>query len=958
MSNNDRPVSFEDVLREELDLIEASREGERATEGSHEQAEREKARQRAEAMKLTGLAFSGGGIRSATYNLGFIQGLANKRALHLFDYLSTVSGGGYIGGWLSSLLHRQGLERGEESLVEADIRELQHILATPTDGAPSDGGSGFPLPEGKAVRFLRRYANYLTPKLGLSGDTLALIAIVLRNLMVMQFILIAMLVSLFALFLALMVSAITLPAFTPFALPEWLIGLFKLFAVDLEAGGRWLILPALLLLAATLFLAVSSQCLPEGAHPEARIYRCPPIIKRLTNWLEKPNLWGLLILVMAQVAGVLIGLGMWLAARYDMMMEAGNWVLFPALLYAGVWLLASWRHLLANRRYWINGGFGMLAGAATFALTLDLAIDHLSPHLQWIPIGYVLAFAPFISILLYSLVITVHQSIAGSAFSEQQREWWARIGGQGLVFSLTWALVFSVLIFVPPLLHAGAENTVAGGGLWAALTWVGALIAKGGSNGKGGGWKEIAAKVAPWLFIVALVGLVALAFVAVLPQVAWGREDAANTRLFELVYAYLSHLLLLEPLVAWQIFGGALALALALLVFVDLNLFSAHSFYHNRLARTFLGASRATRSPHPFTGFDPADDLPLAQLEGQRPYHLINANLNITGGDQFAWQTRRGASFLFTPKHCGYSARTSMGKALGGYRPSREYGDGITLGTAMAVSGAAASPNMGYHSAPSVAAFLTACNLRLARWCPNPEFDQWRRATPFFAAAPLFSELFGQTGADSDWINVSDGGHFDNLGLYELVRRRVRFVLVTDIGADGGYRFDDLAMIKRKLAIDFGVDLEIHAEPLNAIRPVTDENGCLFSKTAWAMGRIHYPDGKTPGYLIYVKSAITADAPIDIRQYRDAHPGFPHETTADQWFDEDQFEAYRHLGQLTAERLCDEILLPREASDPIADPNTAAWVQETMARVAKIIDAGPPSTGDGGIAKPQSEDKP
>jgi hypothetical protein len=934
MAGSDRPFSFEEVLKEELELIERSREG--GSDGDDSDIPV----RRAEAMTLAGLAFSGGGIRSATFNLGFIQGLANRQALHLFDYLSTVSGGGYIGGWLSSLIHRQGEKSQKEGMGEADLREMQSMLATRSQALPVDGSSGFPPPEGKPVRFLRRYANYLTPELGLSGDTLALISIVLRNLLVMQFIIVTLLLSIFSLFLALMVSTMNLPPFSPFMLSDWLMGLFELFSVELDAGGRWLIPPALLILAVTLFLAVSSQCLPAGTHQEARLYQCPPFIRRLSDWLQKPNLLGLLILVMAQLAGVLIGLGMWLAARYDMMMEAGNWVYFPAFLYAGVWILASWRHLLTNRRYRIHGGLGMLAGAITFALILDLAINRLSLQLQWIPIGYVLAFAPIVSLLLYSLVITVHQAIAGNAFSEQQREWWARIGGQGLIFSLSWALAFSVLIFVPPLIHAGAEGSVAGGGLWAILTWMGARIAQGGSKGEL--WREVATKVAPWLFIGVLVGIVAFGFAALLPQVAWEVEEGSELGLFQQVYGYLAHLLLIEPRVAWQIFGVALGLLMLLLIFVDLNLFSAHSFYRNRLSRTFLGASREQRSPHPFTGFDPADDLPFAELSRQRPYHLVNATLNLTGGDQFAWQTRRGASFLFTPRYCGYSTRTSMGRPIGGYRPTHDYGDAITLGTAMAVSGAAASPNMGYHSAPSVAAFLTACNLRLARWCPNTTSSQWRRDTPRFAAMPLFSELFGQTGADSDWLNLSDGGHFDNLGLFELVRRRVRLILVTDIGADGGFRFDDLAMIKRKLVIDFGVELDISADALNAMRPGKDGDGSPFSERAWAVGEIHYPDSDGPGYIIYVKSVITRDAPIDIRQYRDANPTFPHQTTTDQWFDEDQFEAYRHLGQLTAERLCDQLLLPDQTRDKT--PATAvSWVRELLLRLEQVSNGTQPS---------------
>jgi hypothetical protein len=207
---------------------------------------------------------------------------------------------------------------------------------------------------------------------------------------------------------------------------------------------------------------------------------------------------------------------------------------------------------------------------------------------------------------------------------------------------------------------------------------------------------------------------------------------------------------------------------------------------------------------------------------------------------------------------------------------------------------------MGFHTSTAVAALLTAFNLRLARWCPNPTRSQWDRREPrWWSAGPLFAELFGEVGGDSRWVNLSDGGHFENLGIYELARRRAGLIVVTDVGEDGEYHFDDLAMAARKLSVDFGVHLEIGAKALDTIRAPAGK----FSACGCAVGRLIYPDC-APGYLIYVKSALTEDAPVDIRQYRDAHSAFPHESTADQWFDEDQFEAYRHLGQCIAEEIC------------------------------------------------------
>ncbi len=852
---NTEATGFPDVLNAELDLI-----AERRCGGKTERL-KDDTYQRARGMNLAALAFSGGGIRSAAFNLGFLQGIANRKALPVFDYLSTVSGGGYVGGWLSALLHRKN---GGAPVGEAEVRKLEsEYLATPPVGATAGDNSGFPLPESKPVRFLRRYADYLDPRLGLSGDTLALISLALRNVVVIQLLLVSMLVTAFSL-------------------------LFLLGRADV-AFGHWQQPMAwgVALLVGALAIALWSQRSRRkkgetGGHPNLIIS------------------FG--VLLPALVSGVLMALALELAAKNPDPIKPGLWIAVPIVGYGAAWLFT-----LKSFRAWI----GMLGGAATLGFALYLGVEPLLVKLRSAPFGHAVAFAPPVALVLQSLVITVHLALAGSAISEQNREWWARAGGQSMLIALAWTLAFCFLLYAPPLIQYGMEWSFASGGLWMALTWIGTRMAQGKDTGNKDGvlWKEIAAKAAPWAFLAGLLGLVAWSFVSTLP---WVKFDGCCT-LAAMVDSYLASLAKGSAPILGVIFAIAGTLFLFLLRLVDLNIFSAHSFYRNRLARTFMGASRDKRAPNPFTGFDPEDDMALADLSRQRPIHLINANLNLTGGDELAWQTRRGASFVFTPSHSGYSTCTSMGKPIGGYRATGEYGGGLGLATAVAVSGAAASPNMGFHTSMSVAALLTAFNMRLARWCPNPLGKQWRQESPQWSAGPLFAELFGEANGRNDWLNLSDGGQFDNLGLYELVRRRAALILVTDVGADGKYQFDDLAMVVRKLSVDFGVHLEIDEAALDRIRPPCTKPGAdpdtssCFSAKHWAFGRIRYPDGCAPGYLIYVKSSLTADVLVDIRQYRDAHPAFPHESTADQWFDEDQFEAYRHLGQCIAEQLLAEL---------------------------------------------------
>lgn len=870
-------TQFADVLAAELEVLARQRAESVGNTGT--------VFRRARDMKLAGLAFSGGGIRSATFNLGFLQGLGNRRVLHAFDYLSTVSGGGYVGGWLSALLLRRN---GGKPTAEGDVRRLaaQELTTPLRENAPTREADFGP-PESAAVRFVRRYADYLTPRLGLSGDTLALLSVGLRNVVVIQMLLLSLLVGTFSALLLLAgggwVSARSLFASPPQALRV----LFEGLGLSYAQPGHWLMLPAFCLLLLALLTAIYSQLNRPRQLPNLFITGC--------------------VLLPSLLSGVFFALALQTAASHEPI-SPGGWIALPMLGY-----LLAWSVTLKQARAWI----GMLAAAATLVAVLWTGVGPLSALLAKAPFGHAVAFAPIVAIAIISFVITMHLAMAGPAIHEQEREWWARAGGQSIFFALAWTVALAFLLYVPPLIDYSLKSATATGALWTALTWIGARLAQGKDTGAqgGAGWKEVLAGLAPWLFIVGMLGLVAWIYVELLIRPDYGGATEPTT----MIAAY--HVSLAQRVGAdhFLLSGvgiGSLTLFAAFLYLVDLNIFSAHSFYRFRLARSFLGASRSPRQPNRYTGFDPQDDLALAALAGQRPIPLINANLNLTGGEELAWQTRRGASFAFTPAHCGFTMQTTSGRMIGGYRPTARYGGSLSLATAMAVSGAAASPNMGFHTSTSVAALLTVLNLRLARWCPNPEMTCWRDAAPTWGAGYLFAELLGEANGKKSWINLSDGGHFDNLGLYELVRRRASLIVVTDAGADEGYRFDDLAMVTRKLWTDFAVRLEIAETELAAIRPGPSQQARsgdpAFSKRHWAFGRIHYPEGP-PACLIYVKSSVTCDIPVDIRQYKDTHPAFPHEPTADQWFDEDQFEAYRHLGQIVAEQLFDS-LLPEHAA--------------------------------------------
>ena len=221
------------------------------------------------------------------------------------------------------------------------------------------------------------------------------------------------------------------------------------------------------------------------------------------------------------------------------------------------------------------------------------------------------------------------------------------------------------------------------------------------------------------------------------------------------------------------------------------------------------------------------------------------------------------------------------------------YGQDLRLGTALSISGAAASPNMGYHSSPAVTFLMTVFNARLGWWLGNPAREKWREPGPR-SGFYLFKELFGRTNANSKYIYLSDGGHFENLGVYELIRRRCRYIVACDASEDPALAFWDLGSLVRKCREDLGVRIEIDIAPL--LRQQTRG----MSRWHCSVGKIRYDDldvGAIPGVLLYIKPSLTGDEPADIRNYVVDHPKFPHQPTANQFFSESQFESYRALGE-------------------------------------------------------------
>jgi hypothetical protein len=366
------------------------------------------------------------------------------------------------------------------------------------------------------------------------------------------------------------------------------------------------------------------------------------------------------------------------------------------------------------------------------------------------------------------------------------------------------------------------------------------------------------------------------------------------------------------------------AAALYLSSRLGVNEFSMHHFYRNRLVRAYLGASRSRRSRdktvNPFTGFDKLDDEKLSVFRNSQgyygPYPVLNAALNASQVTDLSRQDRKAESFVFTPLYSGFdfskvrSSANMVNKSYDyGYRPTPEYAyqNGPGIGTAMAISGAAANPNMGYHSSAGTAFLLTVFNAQLGWWIGNPRKRMWKKSDPRLGLAYVFYNMTGRTNTSNEFVCLSDGGHFDNMGLYEMIRRRCGVVLVCDGEQDEAFSCEGLANAIRRCRIDFGAEISIN------INDIALRDGRM-SKKHYAVGTICYSGEKEPsGTIIYVKASITGNEPVDVKEYALKNEAFPHQSTGDQFFDEQQFESYRKLGMYIA----DVMLKDKEVMDAL-----------------------------------------
>lgn len=830
-------------------------------------------------LNLVGLAFSGGGIRSATFNLGVLQGLQEFDILRNVDYISTVSGGGFIGSWLV-----------------ANVRRSAHWLGKVTDWSPS-------------IAHLRNYSNYLAPRTGiLSADTWTMAATWLRNTFLIQ------LTGLAWLFVILLCGLEAEAVFQN-------LDSYSLYGCS-----------AAELIAFIAGLIITGSLLDNFPGTD----RTASLKNRSSKWVRR------LTVFPSWIGAFAIGSYFW----HDASPKPSRWVSDGQIVGYSTVLKLAWQHWwllllltlivfaflaslsLSMKKWKLAAAFVIgifctgvlyLGLAGVFCFDVFLAGRKGGP-LNW----FAFALSPALVLLAFALSVLLLIGLCGRNSNEASREWWTRFGAWLGIYASVGLAVLGVTAFGPravELLWSVAHYPAIKWG--SILAWLGTVIGGlfAGKSSKTSGEGDSSMKlqalavIGGALFIAGSALLSSMLLYFVLFKIF---SNDAQIDFIASVHGFNRYDLLTGHLSPFELgkmtFGDHpifLVLVLVLVLgslfsyFFEINIFGLNQFYHNRIARCYLGASRLSpnsRKPNRFTGFDFKDDIKLHKLNEdpeldevngvfRGPFPIINCALNLGGSADLSIKTRHSASFFLTPLRCGSD------RPIVGFAPTRSgdsaFADGIMLGQAVAVSGAAVSPNMGYNTSPLVAFLLTMFNVRLGWWFPNPGQESWKNKGLGFSLYYLTRELLGLADERRRFLNVSDGGHFENLAVYELIRRRCKVIIACDAECDEKLQFGGLGNLIRICETDFGATIDID---VRSIRDQKDSHSIAHC----AIGQIKYSNGSI-GYLIYLKASVTGDEPVGVAQYRSAHPTFPHETTANQFFAEDQFESYRKLGKHVVE---------------------------------------------------------
>lgn len=570
------------------------------------------------------------------------------------------------------------------------------------------------------------------------------------------------------------------------------------------------------------------------------------------------------------------------------------------------------KHVVLRMLACFGIGGAIIAGYAIKKLTRGslASLESVGVSLNLILIGLAIAFAAIVAIFKLAVFQIPVKKISKPSVSRRKKTRPSRLRRPGFIWLLAGTCI-ALAIWVGYLTSVWSQHIQEN--LWLSLSSVAlpGMAACFPLTFFEMWWGQSDNRRSIWLLAAAYLGL-SMFFVIgwIMASNTW--LSAFNNNQWE-VY--------IKPLrIVFGLLAAALVWVVALGWMVDPNTVSMHQFYKARLVRAYLGASnpRRLKEHKEIANAVAGDDVSLSLLKNcQRgaPYHLINTTLNLVAGRDLSTAQRSASSFILSKNYCG-SLRTN-------YRPTDSYMNGrLSLGTAVAASGAAVSPSMGSKKpTAAMAMLLTLLNVRLGYWSPTPNKENWKMSQPRLWPFYLLREFLSQTNDLSSYCYLTDGGHFDNTGLYSLVERGCRYIVLVDCGADPQPScFQDLGDAIRRCRIDFGAEVDLKLDNLI-------ENKCQSATQYFAVGEIKYSrehakalhwkiearendkdeEAELRGILIYFKPTILGKETADVRQYAIENKFFPQQSTANQWFGEAQFESYRRLGQSYAKEAFEKL---------------------------------------------------
>lgn len=809
-----------------------------------------------EAAKLPwcGIGLSGGGIRAASLALGVMQALAEKDLLKHFDYISSVSGGGYLASslqWWWSRVPRE--DPVDKDAVTFGLSPLDF----PYGPAPPEGEAEAVKPDstGNALRraranlaFLRTHSSYLTPGGGLTAWSM--LAVVLRTVVISLLAWIPLLIGCFA-----------------------IIGLLDWNLVGLLANKLNLISP--------LGGLVDAQWMKHCDHN----FECD---------LSYPAIYAIALYLFYGICLLFIAGGIFFA-------------------------------LLSRAPQDSNDNLQTVVGMVLAIIAAIAGELYLYHHFAFVDTSIVLLMAAGAVFVVVAIVIIVSTLTTPASLNSS---YWLRRALEKLIgraFLPSLAILAVATIPIPPLYlyHYQNAKTLAISSIVGVLAGICSALY---------GYYTFLRSIVPSLAgqIAATVGAIAYLYMTLViayslaalllnaTDLKW--SDNANTQQFAVNAIHIGLL-------------GSIALAVAIGMIANINYVGLHRYYRDRLMEAFMPTDKAV-SNMKVAYSAMADKLSIADLKDSskvlpgtpsfvpRPFPIINSNVIMINDADHMVATRGGDNFTITPLF--------IGSSVTGWQDTANYinkNGPFTLASAMAASGAAANASAGYIGTgitmnPLVSSVMSLLNIRLGLWVGNPLYQKAGtiRSIPTFLNPGLVAGILGQAhDRKSKFIELTDGGHFENLGLYELVRRKLGLILIVDGEADPTISLQALVSATRRVEQDFHASLTffpgLGPERLIMYPSAGYPAGVRYAKSPFIVGELIYDDG-TEGTLILVKATVIKEMDFTTSGYLASNPDFPHQSTVDQFFNPDQFDAYRYLGYESGLQAVEKLQLVKTISDP------------------------------------------